>query len=192
MGIWWRENRNTLVKWKALVNSVGIKGADLEDKFLQCASFSINVAILFLASKRATTVPNNSFIKALSMWVFFRFILFVLYILHKLFILRNLSLIYVFSFNLSVSFFRLNKSYCWEDNAFVVTFANFHVDSCTHNCFSSFTYVLNETVRLWKVLFMQATAVGQGLYIWTKAKAPALQAVSWAQLAIKYFVETVL
>ena len=26
--------RNKLVEWKALVHSVGIKGADLEDKFL--------------------------------------------------------------------------------------------------------------------------------------------------------------
>ena len=30
----WRENRNKLVEWKALVDSVGIEGADLEDKFL--------------------------------------------------------------------------------------------------------------------------------------------------------------
>ena len=27
-------DRNTLVKWKAFVSSVGIKGADLEDEFL--------------------------------------------------------------------------------------------------------------------------------------------------------------
>ena len=32
--ICWRENRNKLVEWKTLVDSVGIKGADLEDKFL--------------------------------------------------------------------------------------------------------------------------------------------------------------
>ena len=32
--IWWRENRNKLVEWKALIDSVGIKGADLEYKFL--------------------------------------------------------------------------------------------------------------------------------------------------------------
>ena len=31
---WRRENRNKLVEWKTLVDSVGIKGADLEDKFL--------------------------------------------------------------------------------------------------------------------------------------------------------------
>ena len=37
MEIWWRENSNKLIKWKALVDTVGIKGADLEDKFLfQC------------------------------------------------------------------------------------------------------------------------------------------------------------
>ena len=34
MGIWWRENKNKLVEWKALVDSVGIKSADLEDKYL--------------------------------------------------------------------------------------------------------------------------------------------------------------
>ena len=34
VGIWWRENNNKLVKWKALIYTVGIKGADLEDKFL--------------------------------------------------------------------------------------------------------------------------------------------------------------
>ena len=34
VGIWWRENRNKLDEWKALVASVGIKSADLEDKFL--------------------------------------------------------------------------------------------------------------------------------------------------------------
>ena len=34
VGTWWRENRNKLVEWKALVDTVGIKGADLEDKFL--------------------------------------------------------------------------------------------------------------------------------------------------------------
>ena len=32
--IWWQENRNKLVKWKALADFVGIKGANLEDKFL--------------------------------------------------------------------------------------------------------------------------------------------------------------
>ena len=34
VGIWWRENKNKLVEWKALVDTVGIKSADLEDKFL--------------------------------------------------------------------------------------------------------------------------------------------------------------
>ena len=34
MAIWWRENKNKLVEWKVLVDSVGIKSADLEDKFL--------------------------------------------------------------------------------------------------------------------------------------------------------------
>ena len=34
VGIWWWEHRNKLVEWKALVDSMGIKGADLEDKFL--------------------------------------------------------------------------------------------------------------------------------------------------------------
>ena len=34
VGIWWRENKNRLVEWKALVDTVGIKSADLEDKFL--------------------------------------------------------------------------------------------------------------------------------------------------------------
>ena len=35
--VWWRENKNKLVEWKALVDTVGIKGADLEDKFFfQC------------------------------------------------------------------------------------------------------------------------------------------------------------
>ena len=34
VGIWPRENRNKLIEWKALADSVEIKGADLEDKFL--------------------------------------------------------------------------------------------------------------------------------------------------------------
>ena len=34
VGVWWRENKNKLVEWKALVDTVGIKSADLEDKFL--------------------------------------------------------------------------------------------------------------------------------------------------------------
>ena len=34
VGVWWRENKNNLVEWKALVDTVGIKSADLEDKFL--------------------------------------------------------------------------------------------------------------------------------------------------------------
>ena len=33
VGIWWRENKNKLVEWKALVDTVGIKSANLEDKF---------------------------------------------------------------------------------------------------------------------------------------------------------------
>ena len=33
-GVLWRENKNKLVEWKALVDTVGIKSADLEDKFL--------------------------------------------------------------------------------------------------------------------------------------------------------------
>ena len=34
VGVWWRENKNKLVEWKALVDTVGIKSVDLEDKFL--------------------------------------------------------------------------------------------------------------------------------------------------------------
>ena len=34
MGIWRRENKNELVEWKVLVDTVGIKSADLKDKFL--------------------------------------------------------------------------------------------------------------------------------------------------------------
>ena len=33
VGIWWQENRNKLVEWKVLVDSVGTKGAEMEDKF---------------------------------------------------------------------------------------------------------------------------------------------------------------
>ena len=33
-GVLWRENKNKLVEWKALIDTVGIKSADLEDKFL--------------------------------------------------------------------------------------------------------------------------------------------------------------
>ena len=32
--IWWREDKNKLVEWKALVDAVGIKSTNLEDKFL--------------------------------------------------------------------------------------------------------------------------------------------------------------
>ena len=34
MGKWWRENKNKLVEWKALVDAVWIKSFDLKDKFL--------------------------------------------------------------------------------------------------------------------------------------------------------------
>ena len=34
VGIWWQDDGNILAVWKALVDSVGIKDADLEDKFL--------------------------------------------------------------------------------------------------------------------------------------------------------------
>ena len=30
VGVWWRENKNKLVEWKALVNTVGIKSADFQ------------------------------------------------------------------------------------------------------------------------------------------------------------------
>ena len=103
VGIWWRENKNDLVEWKALVDTVRIKSADLKDDFYsrvlqlielpivgerpqtaipssqfsdfvvyvvttlispnnqrQCANFwSINVVILFLSFKQATTAPNK-------------------------------------------------------------------------------------------------------------------------------------
>ena len=32
--IWWRVNKNKLVKWKALVDTARIKSADLKNKFL--------------------------------------------------------------------------------------------------------------------------------------------------------------
>ena len=34
VGVWWRESKNKLVEGKALVDTVEIKSADLEDKFL--------------------------------------------------------------------------------------------------------------------------------------------------------------
>ena len=34
VGMWWRENKNDLVEWKELIDTMGIKSADLEDKFL--------------------------------------------------------------------------------------------------------------------------------------------------------------
>ena len=34
VGIWWRENKNKSVEWKALIDTVEIKSADLKDKFL--------------------------------------------------------------------------------------------------------------------------------------------------------------
>ena len=34
VGIWWWENKNKLAEWKALLDTVGIKSADLEDKIL--------------------------------------------------------------------------------------------------------------------------------------------------------------
>ena len=33
VGIWWRENKNELVEWKAFVDTMMIKSADLKDKF---------------------------------------------------------------------------------------------------------------------------------------------------------------
>ena len=103
VGIWWRENKNDLVEWKALVDTVRIKSADLKDDFYsrvlrlielpvigkgrklpyllhssQTLSFmqwrlwflriirgnvpvfwSINMVILFLSFKQATTAPNK-------------------------------------------------------------------------------------------------------------------------------------
>ena len=32
--VWWWENNNKLVEWKALVDTMGITSANLEDKFL--------------------------------------------------------------------------------------------------------------------------------------------------------------
>ena len=34
VGIWWQENKTKLVEWKALIDTMRIKSADLEDKFL--------------------------------------------------------------------------------------------------------------------------------------------------------------
>ena len=52
VGIWWRENKNKLVEWKALVHTVGIKSADLEDKFYIFFNiFSINALLRNLALK---------------------------------------------------------------------------------------------------------------------------------------------
>ena len=34
VGIWWWEYKNKLVEWKAPVDTLGIKSADLENKFL--------------------------------------------------------------------------------------------------------------------------------------------------------------
>ena len=34
VGIWWRENKNKIVEWKAFVDTVRIESSDLEDKFL--------------------------------------------------------------------------------------------------------------------------------------------------------------
>ena len=33
-GMWWREKKNKLVEWKALVDTVETKSADLKDQFL--------------------------------------------------------------------------------------------------------------------------------------------------------------
>ena len=34
VGIWWQENKTKLVEWKALIDTMRIKSADLEHKFL--------------------------------------------------------------------------------------------------------------------------------------------------------------
>ena len=34
VGKWWQVNKNKLVEWKGLADTVKIKSADLEDKFL--------------------------------------------------------------------------------------------------------------------------------------------------------------
>ena len=41
VGVWWRENENKLVEWRALFDTVGTKSADLKDKFfvLEFCSF---------------------------------------------------------------------------------------------------------------------------------------------------------
>ena len=68
---WQRENRNTLIERKAFVNTVGIKGADLEDEFLLlifavfrerpqitvcCLTRDASKAI----SRLSLTTPNNT------------------------------------------------------------------------------------------------------------------------------------
>ena len=61
VGIWWRENKNKLVEWKALVDTVAIKSADLEDEFLFWSFAAFRTAYIHAVRKAANHGTNERY-----------------------------------------------------------------------------------------------------------------------------------
>ena len=58
MGIWWRENNFTkkLIEWKSLVDTAGIKSADLKDKFDEGLTLEMSAFKLFTVANLRSQV----------------------------------------------------------------------------------------------------------------------------------------
>ena len=54
VGKWWQENKNISVEWKALIDTMRINSAKLEDKFL--GSISVSGQLPTYPSPNSTTV----------------------------------------------------------------------------------------------------------------------------------------
>ena len=59
VGIWWRENKNDLVEWKALVDTVRIKSADLKDDFYSRVLRLIELPVV--GERPQTAIPSSQF-----------------------------------------------------------------------------------------------------------------------------------
>ena len=59
VGIWWRENKNDWVEWKALVDTVRIKSADLKDDFYSRVLRLIELPVV--GERPQTAIPSSQF-----------------------------------------------------------------------------------------------------------------------------------
>ena len=59
VGIWWQENKNKLVEWNALNDTMGMKGANLEDKFLFQSQAAFWHLFLCKSYKDLTLIDQN-------------------------------------------------------------------------------------------------------------------------------------